>query len=214
MEEIHITVSSKTLNNLKGNDKKKGQAIEEVVYLTLEHFGHNVVKCKSKLFQLTVGDLVVIKNNELFKTIECKSSHTFHNGGIGIPKLMLDYEYYERGSYFTKPYNQSTTNNNLGWLQSSNSTTIIAYNIDNSMLYVIDNFNILKPCILEEARLFKANKYPLTQVCNGYKLNDYIEICKVKRDKYKDSIGLSLMLSKEAINYYGASLKTYNIIFD
>lgn len=217
--KIEVQLSKEQIQalSLKGfgiRDRAKGEAIEEICRQVLLLQGATEVYSYEELDkQVNIGDLKVIKDNKIIH-IECKSSHSYN----WVNKLAMDLYYFDKYNN-DKPYIQTTTGTNLGWIFYSQSNWIMCYNSDSSRLHVIKNYQEVKKNILEKVDTY-LNKLPNTVIKSKYSnwiyRNNNNPIGgglegSVKEDTNKIALIVNLMLSKRTIEKLGGQLLSVDI---
>lgn len=204
----------------------KGRKTEEIIKNYLASYNYKVVPVVTKEGQIKQGDLIAYSPTGKKELIEVKTSNSFNHE----PKLSIDIRYFTKDN---KDYYKQSTNGYKGWLYSNENTTkLMAYNYETNEIYIINNYQTFKKCvqIAVETHLntlsynlpFIKKDYPLkysyftTNLCKlrkHNKINDKLklELFNNQNDNYKNTLIVSVPLTKEAISYLGGQLKTVSV---
>ena len=202
MLKIKVNIMRDQYENLiSGNSEKKGEVVEEIVKDVLFQLGTEDIGYSDTLMdQVNKGDLVLFKGKKRI-IAEVKKSHTYK-----IDKLALDYKYKKKGTRGKKPYEQSTTKSDKGWLFFTQADWLITFNSKSCKLYIIREYQKLKKQILEHTEnyvktLKRGEKTWFIRGHNNF-IHKYLEGFVNFNDNCKDSLVVSLELNEKSLNYF------------
>ena len=201
---IKINITREQYQNLHGtNDNKKGDVVEDIVTKVLYEFGADeIYNVTDKNTQVNICDLYVQKDDKVIN-VEVKTSHTYRKQMLD--KLAMDYKYKKKYTKGAEPYIQSTTNSVNGWIFITQANWLIVFNPDSLKLYIIKEYQKLKKEVLEHTEKYVNTLSKGEQTWylrnNNNSIHKYLE-GMVKEDSCKDSLGISLELSKRSLNYF------------